>query len=104
MKTVRRDWLKKQIMNGKMVGKCDHRYTDDYAMDNANNFGKTDFMPLQIIEDYDDHVAAGFLFLWADDFVGKPGWASIDEKTGIYSLYVHSNLSFSFKFKEATSY
>lgn len=47
-KTVRRDWIKKQIELGNIEAKCDYIYTDDYAYDNAYNFGKTDWMPARI--------------------------------------------------------
>lgn len=48
MKTIRRDWLLRQIEAGKVVGKCDMSLTDDYAWDNASNFGKTGWMPVRI--------------------------------------------------------
>ena len=48
MKTIRRDWLRKQIEAGKVVGKCDMHLTDDYAWDNASGFGKTGWMPVRI--------------------------------------------------------
>ena len=47
-KTVRRDWLKKMVEAGKVEAKCNHVYTDDYAFDNAYNFGKTGWMPARV--------------------------------------------------------
>ena len=44
MQTVNRGWLKKQIANGKVEAKCRYAMTDDYRFDNANEFGKTDWM------------------------------------------------------------
>lgn len=43
-KTIRRDWIKKQIALGNIEAKCDYIYTDDYAFDNAYGFQKTDWM------------------------------------------------------------
>ena len=48
-KTIRRDWLKKQIEAGKVEAKCNFHYTDDYAFDNAYGFGKTEWMPAHIM-------------------------------------------------------
>lgn len=47
-KTIRRDWLKRQIEAGKMEVRCNYSFTDDYAFDDATGFGKTDWMPARI--------------------------------------------------------
>lgn len=46
--TVRRDWIKRQIENGNIEVKCNYILTDDYAWDNAVDFGKTGWMPARI--------------------------------------------------------
>src|SRR3990167_11086069 len=45
---IKRNWLKKQVELGKVAGKCDYSMTDDYAFDNANDFGKTKWLPVRI--------------------------------------------------------
>ena len=48
MKTIRRNWLKKQIELGKVEAKCNYKFTDDYAFDNAYNNQKTGWLPARI--------------------------------------------------------
>ena len=38
--------LKKLINSGEMLGMVNSNYTDDYAGDAENNYGKTDYMPV----------------------------------------------------------
>ena len=47
-KTIKRNWLKKQIEAGNMEAKCNYVLTDDYAFDNAYNFRKTEWLPARI--------------------------------------------------------
>jgi len=49
-KTVRRDWIKRQIEKGIVEVKCNYKYTDDYAFDAAVKFQKTDWMPARVDE------------------------------------------------------
>ena len=100
MKTVRRDWLKKQIIAGKMFAKCAYHLTDDYAFDNANNFGETVFAPVMITDVHSEHSKNNVITLWSRYFEGKRGYASLDEDSGVYTLYVHSNLSYKMIRKE----
>ena len=48
LKTVRRDWLLRKINAGLVEGKCNYRYSDDYAWDAQTNFGKTDRLPVVV--------------------------------------------------------
>jgi len=109
MKTMRRDTLKKKVEAGKMEAKCNHHYTDDYAYDNAVNFGETDWMPAHIMHPTykevtlqngnkmtvrdDEDRKAGFFNLMNCDFTGNGGHAWLAED-GTICLYVHSNLSY----------
>ena len=109
MKTIKRNWLKKQIELGKVEAKCNYHMTDDYAFDNAYGFGKTDWMKARIsrptwkeVELYngnkktivDNHDFIDGQMNFKDyDFEGKPGRAWGNEN-GTITLYVHSNLSY----------
>lgn len=98
MKTVNRGWLKKQVQAGKVEGRCDGHYTDDYAFDAANGFGRTTgWKPVRIRPATGfDHDYENFINLWADDFTSKSGKAyTHDDGTIIY--YVHSNLSYTLR-------
>jgi len=48
MKTIRRDWLKKQIEKGNVEAKCNYIMTDDYAFDDAYNCQRTGWKPARI--------------------------------------------------------
>lgn len=50
--TIRRDWLKRQILKGNVMVKCKGVYTDDYAFDAAYNYQKTDWMKAAIKPDW----------------------------------------------------
>lgn len=112
MKTIKRNWLKKQIELGKIEAKCNYHMTDDYAWDNANNFGKTDWMKARLsnptykevtlyngnkttIRDNDDFIE-GMMNFRSYDFTGKSGGAYTNER-GEIILRVHSNLSYTLR-------
>ncbi len=71
-KTIRRDWLKRQIVAGKIEIKCTGIYTDDYYGDNANRFQKTDW-ELADIKNFQDH-----------DFTFSSGYAYQEEDGTIH--------------------
>lgn len=50
-KKIQKRTLVKLIREGKVEAKCSYNYTDDYRNDAASNFGKTDWMPVCILED-----------------------------------------------------
>ena len=115
MKTIKRNWLKKQIAIGNCEAKCNGRYTDDYQFDNAENFGKTDWLPARIstpvFQEFVNRVGNVENRCVADDFVegmmnfrdydfeGKSGRAYQHEESGIITLRIHSNESYSIRFK-----
>jgi hypothetical protein len=66
-KTIRRDWLKKQMAAGNIEIKCNMILTDDYAFDAAYNFQKSDWSKANI-KDFDDM-----------DFKYKSGYAYMDD-------------------------
>lgn len=113
--TVRRDWLRKQVEAEKMECRCDGHYTDDYLLDAAGNFGKTEWKPARIRHPrfeprempggftrdvcVDPDTRDGFMNMMECDFTGNCGraYAAADGKT--ISLHVHSNLSYTLRFK-----
>ena len=51
MKTVNRGKLKRLAEQGKLLARCNYCYTDDYAWDNANDFGRTkQYLPVYVIQ------------------------------------------------------
>jgi len=108
-KTIRRDWLKRQIELGRIEAKCNYHLTDDYAYDNATGFGRTDWLKCRIsnptwkeittylgethtVRDDPDFIE-GMMNLHDHDFTGKCGSAWWDDGSTI-TLVVHSNLSY----------
>ncbi len=108
-KTVRRDWLKKQVEAGKVEAKCDMRLTDDYAFDSAYGFGKTDWMPARIskpvfemVKNYvgneidhcvDSDRLDGYVNFRDHHFEGISGYAKRNEDG---TIYLHSGGSESY--------
>lgn len=53
--TINRTWFKNMLQAGKLLVKCDGKYTDDYAYDAADNFGRENFYkpaPANYLTDY----------------------------------------------------
>ncbi len=63
-KTIRRNWLKRQIEKGLIEIKCTGIYTDDYYGDNANSFHKTEWELANIkdFKDEDFRFASGYAY------------------------------------------
>lgn len=97
-KTIRRDWLKKQIEKGNVEAKCNYHLTDDYAWDNAVNFGKTEWLPARVAPERqweeitlqngntthrlinsEEMYKEGFITFERHDFTYSTGWASWDD-------------------------
>jgi hypothetical protein len=114
MKTIKRNWLMKQIELGKMEVKCEMSLTDDYRFDVANEFGVSDWMPARIrhprfekrelyngnVVDMcaDDDRKDGFANMGEYEFTGKSGHAYwIDDEK--IRLSVHSNLWYTLRVK-----
>ena len=68
MKTIRRDWLKKQIIEGRLEIKTKQILTDDYAYDYDTNCQATDWHNADITSfcDYDFKYQGGRAW-WNDD-------------------------------------
>ena len=67
-KTVRRDWLKRQIAKGNIEIKCNMILTDDYAYDNASNCQKSDWKKANIenFSEQDFKYQSGYAY-WNED-------------------------------------
>lgn len=112
-KTIKRNWLKKQIELGKVIGKCRYSYTDDYAFDNSNDFGKTEWGAVRMsyprFEEItfangnttshcvDSDTKDGFINLRDYHLTGKGGAAYQAEGSDEITLRVHSNLVYSLR-------
>jgi hypothetical protein len=88
---LRKDMVKKAIEAGEFEAiVCDFHYTDDYAWDNANNFGKgTVKDPKSLVKDF-DRMSNLYCSVKRD----KPNEISIS---------IHSNLSYTMHLKNASS-
>lgn len=112
-KTINRAGLKRKVEAGQYEIKCDLHLTDDYQFDNANGFGKTEWLPARIRRPIFEEVTLqngfvtshckdgdykeGFINLDESDFEGKPGHAYMNEETGLITLHIHSNLYYSLR-------
>jgi hypothetical protein len=106
--TVKSNQLAKILAGGKMVAKCDGHYTDDYAWDNASNFGITDFQPVNA--DIVKKLIAGENMSARESGFGveyhatrqsscRSIWLKTDDN--MIHLHVHSNLSYTIAEKVA---
>jgi hypothetical protein len=115
MQTIRRDWLLRQIDAGMVDAKCDYHLTDDYAYDNANKGGQTDWLPARISRPYrkdpssanhrfmdDDErdFISGVMNFHESDFTSSCGlcyWR--DEAQTLISFSVHQNLHYTLRLR-----
>lgn len=97
--TVNRGTIKKLIEAGVLVASCNYRLSDDYAFDNATNFGKTDFIPARLKKDSKDWQE-GFANFDDYDFKTKSGKAWLNQDGKSITLKIHENESWDLKFKE----
>jgi hypothetical protein len=95
MSTFNRGKLLRAAKAGKLFAKCDYRLTDDYAFDNANNFGKhADWLPVVINETMAE---------WKPGQINMTEWHFKTKSGGCYehkgeiTFYVHGNLSYTVK-------
>ena len=67
-KTIRRDWLKKQIEKGNIEIKCNGIYTDDYAYDYETNCQRSDWQLANInnFEAHDFKYETGYAYMHED--------------------------------------
>ena len=101
MKTVNRGKLKRLAEQGKLLGRCKYRYTDDYIYDNATNFGRMEnYFPVFLIPNEGRHeIPEGHIGIYEWYFTCKSGRAW-EEEDGTITFYPHSNLSYQLKIKE----
>ena len=102
MRIANRGHLKRLITKGIVEARCIYHYTDDYAWDNATNFGKTDWLPAYLNSSLEeDEQVEGIVFdEW--DFKTQGGYLSPDrDKEGIYTYAIHSNLVYEVRIKKA---
>ncbi|MCB9423184.1 MAG: hypothetical protein H6667_25525 [Ardenticatenaceae bacterium] len=80
--TVNRGWLKRRILEGKVLAKCDGVYTDDYAFDAAYNFQKTGWLKARIEDDNNRRVHNGqYLYFRSSDFRGYGyAWRRVNDE------------------------
>lgn len=118
-KKVNRGWLLRRALEGKLWLKCNFSLTDDYAFDNAYNFGEMDhYKQVAVMPEYvkpdgydqmsyddqrrlygqfrDDFLTAnqGKIIRYKGDFKGS-GYVFGDKQKGSFS--VHSNLSYEYE-------
>ncbi len=74
------------------------RLTDDYAHDNATKFGKTDWLPCQIITSEDERDQAK-INLYPFDFTTQSGRAYRNDD-GTFELTVHTGTYYAFRLKK----
>lgn len=106
--TIRRAAVLKLIEAGLIEAKCNFHMTDDYAWDNANDFGKSGWMPARIQKEYVDdwgkirwdRVEDAINFQKRDfSSAYQTGYARLD-KNGEISFSIHSNLNYTLRIKK----
>ena len=115
MKTVRRDWIMRQIDKGNIEAKCIYHYSDGYAWD-AETSGGTDWLLARIRRPKFEPtvLSSGMLIERCTDpdyVYGCISFEKIDFKTGsgaawwnedgTITLLVHSNLCYTLRIKQA---
>jgi len=101
-----RGHLKRLIARGLIEARCKYHYTDDYAFDNAANFGKTDWLPAYLDSAIPEgEQVDGIIFRenkrgW-NDFKSRSGGLWENKEAGTYTFLIHSNLSYEVRLKEA---
>jgi hypothetical protein len=96
---MNRGQLLRAAKKGLLHAKCTMKLTDDYAFDNAVNFGKmSEFLPVALdvphaSRKYDNTE----VYLDTDDFKCKSGYCGYPNELGEISLGIHSNLSYKVK-------
>ena len=81
MKQLRKSTLKKMISKGLLVAKCERKYTDDYQLDAATCFGKTEWLPCMLNDVPDTTSRINFFDV---HFEYKSGYAYEKEDSTIF--------------------
>lgn len=105
--TVRVSSFVKLIESGLIEGKCDYHMTNDYAWDNANNFGKHDGWLLvkvltwkQINDNRGEYDHEQGKIGLHRGICGLPSGGVRLNENGTYSFRVHSNLVYTMRVKQ----
>jgi hypothetical protein len=99
-KSINRGKLLRAAKAGKLVGKVSNHLTDDYAFDAANNFGRTEWLPV-VIDNKAGAWAEGKITLYEDAFRGRGGYAyEADEGNGEIILGIYSGYTLHVKIVE----
>jgi hypothetical protein len=95
------------VERGELEARCNYHMTDDYALDAANDFGKTGWIPVRIRHPKyegnfvtDDDFVEGQINLTRWDFKTKTGTAYYNTD-GTINLCVHGNLNYTLRKKTA---
>lgn len=97
-KIAHRGHLKNLVKKGMIEAKCIFHYTDDYAYDNAVNYGETDWLPVEFVKEHRDSKQGHISFSdW--DFGTSSGYLH-QRENGLYSFAIHSNLVYNIRIKE----
>jgi len=98
MSTINRGMLKNRARQGRLMARCNYRMTDDYRYDAASNFGKTEWMSVELDEGVCwSERKEGVMYLSPDDFTGHGRAYKHNGDSEIINLHVHSNLCYSLK-------
>jgi len=101
MRIANRGHLKRLIAKSMIEARCRYHYTDDYAWDNATNFGKTDWLSAYLKSEIKEGEQVKGIIFEDWDFKTSSGYLSLNrEKEGIYTFAIHSNLVYEVRVKE----
>jgi len=99
-KISNRGHLRNLVKKGLIEAKCDFHYTDNYAYDNASNFGKDeDWGQTEYVEDLRNGTH-GIISFSDHDFTGPSGGLRRINDGPYYTFYIHSNLYYTVRIKE----
>lgn len=98
-RTIRRDWLKRQIEQGKALARCKFALSDDYIDDNARNLGRTGWKPAYLKASRDDY-REGMIGFLPEDFRYRSGRAYQYEDSQDITFVVMTNESFAIRIVE----
>ena len=94
-----RGHLKRLIKKGMIEARCKYHYTDDYAYDNATNFGITDWETAFLDSEIPNGKQVdGIVFMADFDFSTSSGGLYKDGENS-WTLLIHLNLSYQIRFK-----
>ena len=95
LKTVKRDWLRRQVEAGKVVCVSAYHFDDMYGESRTSREMPVAMMP---VDRHDAHD--GTVYLFPSDFTSGSGSAYRTEGGSIISLHVHSNSNYDLRIKQ----